>query len=147
MMDIFAKLNDRYTALALASYRLENGERKKLVSEMQSRWDDGERFVARGGDAVEMFLGTAKRDADTEEELAACVDELASRMKDALVAQWAKQYDRTEMVTILNAIAGLDHYASLNVYGMTVKTNEIVWAWEKTHHDADKIHINTGIEI
>lgn len=146
-MDVFEKLHDRYAALASASYHLDGGQRKNLVSEFQSRWDDGERFVARGGDAIEMFLGTAKRDADTEEELAACVDELASRIKDALVAQWAKQYDRPQMIGILNAITNLDVYATLNVYDVVVRPHEIAWAWNKMHPEAEPICSAPSIEI
>ncbi len=86
-MDIYEKLNDRYAELASAGYNLDDGTRNDIVAEYQSRWDDGESFVNLS--AIDMFLG-AKREADTEEELAACVDELAERIKTALVEQWGK---------------------------------------------------------
>ena len=142
-MDIYEKLNDRYAELASAGYNLDDGTRNDIVAEYQSRWDDGESFVNLS--AIDMFLG-AKREADTEEELAACVDELAERIKTALVEQWASRYDRTQMVEILNAITDLDVCASVNMYGVVVALHEIVRAWNNTHLDAEPI-CKTGIEI
>ena len=142
-MDIYEKLNDRYAELASAGYNLDDGTRNDIVAEYQSRWDDGESFVNLS--AIDMFFG-AKREADTEEELAACVDELAERIKTALVEQWASRYDRAQMVEILNAITNLDVCASVNMYGVVVALHEIVRAWNNTHPDAEPI-CKTGIEI
>lgn len=143
-MDIYEKLNDRYAELASAGYNLDDGIRNDIVAEYQSRWDDGERFVNLS--AIDMFLG-AKREADTEEELAACVDELAERIKTALVAQWAKQYGRSQMVSVLNAITDLDVNASVNMYGAVVRLHEIVRAWNNTHQDEEPISTAPSIEI
>lgn len=142
-MDIYERLNDRYAELATASYGLENSIRNSIVAEYQSRWDNGERFT--GLSAMDMILG-AKREADTEEEIAACVDELAERIKTALVEQWASRYDRSKMVETLNAITDLDVCASVNMYGVVVSPHEIVRAWDNTHPDAEPI-CKTGIEI
>lgn len=143
-MDIYEKLNDRYAELASAGYNLNDGTRNDIVAEYQSRWDDGESFVNLS--AMDMFLG-AKREADTEEELAACVDELAKRIKTALVEQWASRYDRAQMVETLNAITNLDVCASVNMYGVVVALHEIVCAWNNTHPDAEPICKAPSIEI
>ena len=142
-MDIYEKLNDRYAELATAGYGLKKSIRNSIVAEYQRRWDDGERFT--GLSAMDMILG-AKREDDAEEELAACVDELAERIKIALVEQWASRHDRTQMVEILNAITNLDVCASVNMYGVVVALHEIVRAWNNTHPDAEPI-CKTGIEI
>lgn len=143
-MDIYEKLNDRYAELASAGYNLDDGTRNDIVAEYQSRWDDGESFVNLS--AMDMFLG-AKREADTEEELAACVDELAERIKTALVEQWASRYDRAQMVIVLNSITDLNVNASVNVYGMVVRLHEIVRAWNNTHPDEEPISTAPSIEI
>lgn len=143
-MDIYEKLNDRYAELATAGYGLEKSIRNSIVAEYQSRWDDGERFT--GLSAMDMILG-AKREADTEEELAACVDELAERIKAALVEQWASRYDRAQMVSVLNSITELDVNASVNVYGMVVRLHDIVRAWNNTHPDEKPISTAPNIEI
>lgn len=143
-MDIYEKLNDRYAELASAGYNLDDGIRNDIVAEYQSRWDDGESFVNLS--AIDMFFG-AKREADTEEELAACVDELAERIKTALVEQWASRYDRAQMVEILNAITNLDVCASVNMYGVVVALHEIVRAWNSTHSNAEPICKVPSIEI
>lgn len=143
-MDIYEKLNDRYAELASAGYNLDDGTRNDIVAEYQSRWDDGESFVNLS--AIDMFFG-AKREADTEEELAACVDELAERIKTALVEQWASRYDRTQMVSVLNSITELDVNASVNVYGMVVRLHDIVRAWNNTHPDEEPICTAPSIEI
>lgn len=143
-MDIYEKLNDRYAELATAGYGLENSIRNRIVAEYQSRWDDGERFT--GLSAMDMILGT-KRENNAEEELAACVDELADRIKTALIAQWAKRYGRSQMVSVLNSITELDVNASVNVYGMVVRLHEIVWAWNNTHLDEEPISTAPSIEI
>ena len=143
-MDIYEKLNDRYAELATAGYGLENSIRNSIVAEYQSRWDDGERFT--GLSAMDMILG-AKREDDTEEELAACVDELADRIKTALIAQWAKQYGRSQMVSVLNAITDLDMNASVNMHGAVVRLHEIVRAWNNTHPDEEPISTAPSIEI
>lgn len=143
-MNIYEKLNDRYAELATAGYGLKNSIRNSIVAEYQRRWDDGERFT--GLSAMDMILG-AKREDDTEEELAACVDELADRIKTALIAQWAKQYGRSQMVSVLNAITDLDVNASVNVYGMVVRLHEIVRAWNNTHPDEEPISTAPSIEI
>ena len=142
-MDMYEKLNDRHAELATAGYGLENSIRNSIVAEYQSRWDNGERFT--GLSAMDMIFG-AKREDDTEEELAACVDELADRIKTALIAQWAKQYGRSQMVSVLNAITDLDMNASVNMHGAVVRLHEIVRAWNNTHPDAEPI-CKTGIEI
>lgn len=135
-MDIYEKLNDRYAELASAGYNLDDAIRNDIVAEYQNRWDSGERFADLS--AVDMFLG-AKREADTEKEISACVDELASRIKSALVEQWASRYDRAQMVGVLNAITDLDVCASVNMYGVGVAPHEIVRAWNKKHSDAEPI--------
>lgn len=143
-MDIYEKLNDRYAELASAGYNLDDGTCNDIVAEYQSRWDDNESFVNLS--AIDMFLG-AKREADTEEELAACVDELAERIKTALVEQWASRYGRDQMVEILNAITNLDVCASVNMYGVVVALHEIVRAWNNTHPDEEPISTAPSIEI
>lgn len=143
-MDIYEKLNNRYAELASAGYNLDDGTRNDIVAEYQSRWDDGESFANLS--AINMFLG-AKREADTEEELAACVDKLAERIKTALVEQWASRYDRAQMVEILNAITNLDVCASVNMYGVVVALHEIVRAWNNTHPDTEPICKAPSIEI
>jgi hypothetical protein len=143
-MDIYEKLNDRYAELASAGYNLDDSTRNDIVAEYQSRWDDGERFANLS--AMDMILG-AKREADTEEEMAACVDELAARIETALVVQWAKQYDRSQMVSVLNAITDLDVNASVNMHGAVVRLHEIVRAWNNTHPDEEPISTASNIEI
>lgn len=143
-MNVYEKLNDRYAELATAGYGLEKSIRNSIVAEYQSRWDDGERFT--GLSAMDMILG-AKREADTEEEMAACVDELAARIETALVVQWAKQYDRSQMVSVLNAITDLDVNASVNMHGAVVRLHEIVRAWNNTHPDEEPISTASNIEI
>ena len=143
-MDIYEKLNDRYAELASAGYNLDDDTCNDIVAEYQSRWDDNESFVNLS--AIDMFLG-AKREADTEEELAACVDELAERIKTALVEQWASRYGRDQMVEILNAITNLDVCASVNMYGVVVALHEIVRAWNNTHPDEEPISTAPSIEI
>lgn len=131
-------------ANAKADAWLDDSVRNGIVAEYQSRWDDGERFT--GLSAMDMILG-AKREGDTEEELAACVDELAERIKTALVAQWAKQYGRSQMVSVLNAITDLDVNASVNMYGAVVRSHEIVRAWNNTRPDEEPISTAPSIEI
>lgn len=143
-MDIYEKLNDRHAELATAGYGLENSIRNSIVAEYQSRWDDGERFI--GLSAMDMILG-AKREDNAEEELAACVDELADRIKTALIAQWAEQYGRSQMVSVLNAITDLDMNASVNMHGVVVRLHEIVRAWDNTHPDEEPISTAPSIEI
>lgn len=143
-MDIYEKLNERYPELANAGYGLDDSLRNSIVEEYQSRWDDGERFTNLS--AMDMFIG-AKREADTEEELAACVDELADRIKAALVAQWAKQYGRSQMVSVLNALADMDVNASINMYGAVVRLHEVARAWNNTHPDEEPISTVPSIEI
>lgn len=143
-MDIYEKLNDRHAELATAGYGLENIIRNSIVAEYQSRWDNGERFT--GLSAMDMILGT-KREDNAEEELAACVDELANRIKTALIAQWAKQYGRSQMVSVLNAITDLDINASVNMHGAVVRLHEIVRAWNNTHPDEEPISTAPRIEI
>lgn len=143
-MDIYEKLNDRYAELATAGYGLENSILNSIVAEYQSRWDSGERFT--GLSAMDMIFG-AKREGNAEEELAACVDELADRIKTALIAQWAKRYGRSQMVSVLNSITELDMNASVNMHGAVVKLHEIVRAWNNTHPDEDPISTAPSIEI
>ena len=143
-MDIYEKLNDRYAELATAGYGLENSIRNSIVAEYQSRWDDGERFTSLS--AMDMILG-AKREDNAEDELASCVDELADRIKTALIAQWAKRYGRSQMVSVLNAITDLDMNASVNMHGVVVRLHEIVRAWNNTHPDEDPISTAPSIEI
>jgi hypothetical protein len=143
-MDIYEKLNDRYAELATAGYGLEKSIRNSIVAEYQSRWDDGERFT--GLSAMDMIFG-AKREDDTEEELAACVNELADRIKNALVAQWAKQYGRSHIVSVLNSITELDVNASVNMHGAVVRLHEIVRAWNNAHPDEEPISTAPSIEI
>lgn len=143
-MGIYEKLNDRYAELATAGYGLENSIRNSIVAEYQSRWDNGERFT--GLSAMDMIFG-AKREGNAEEELAACVDELADRIKTALIAQWAKKYGRSQMVSVLNAITDLDMNASVNMHGAVVRLHEIVRAWNNTHPDEEPISTAPSIEI
>ena len=143
-MDIYEKMNARYAELANAGYGLDDSIRNNIVAEYQSRWDSGERFTNLS--AMDMILG-AKRDADTEEELTACVDELAGRIKTALVAQWAKRHSRRQMVSVLNAIADLDVNASINMHGAVVRLHEIVRAWNNTHPDEEPISTAPSMEI
>lgn len=143
-MDIYEKLNDRHAELATAGYGLENSIRNSIVAKYQSRWDNGERFT--GLSAMDMIL-SAKREDNAEEELAACVDELADRIKTALIAQWAKQYGRSQMVSVLNAITDLDMNASVNMHGAVVRLHEIVRAWNNTHPDEEPISTAPSIEI
>lgn len=142
-MDIYEKLNARYAELATAGYGLDGSIRNSIVAEYQNRWDSGERFTNLS--AVDMFLG-AKREADTEEELTACVDELADRIKAALVAQWAQQYDRSQMVSVLNAISDMDVNASINMCGAVVRLHEVAHAWNNTHPDEEPISTAPSME-
>ena len=140
-MDIYEKLNARYAELATAGYGLDDSIRNNIVAEYQSRWDSGERFTNLS--AMDMFIG-AKREADTEEELAACVDELADRIKTALVAQWSKQYGRSQMVSVLNALADMDVNAYM--YGAVVRLHEVAHAWNNTHPDEEPISTAPSME-
>lgn len=137
-MDIFEKLHDQYTKIALAGYEL-GDTYKAMIAEYQTRWDAGDRFDLSKVNMTNMMDPEAwKRDpADEESELTACIAELAGKVKTALLENWAKSYSRSQMQGIVNALAALEWDGKLVVYGMDVPYHEIVMAWNKAHPDDD----------
>lgn len=141
MMDIFEKLHDRYSQLSVAGYEL-GDEYKDLIAKYQTRWDSGERFDLSKVNVMNLMVTPEaeawQRDsADEESELDACIAELAGKIKSALLENWAKRYSRSQMQSIVNALAALEWDGKLVVYGMDVPYHEIVMAWNKAHPDDD----------
>lgn len=148
-MDIFEKFHEQYAAACLAGYELGDAY-KDLVAEYQTRWDAGDRFdLSKISPMAMMSQDAWKRDpADEASELSACLAELAGRLKTALLEKWAKNYSKSQMQDIINALAALDWDGKLVVYGMTVGYSEVVNAWNKAHPEVEcGVYLDSGFEI
>lgn len=145
MMDIFEKLHDRYTQLSVAGYEL-GDEYKDLIAKYQTRWNAGERFDLSNVNVMNLMVTPEaeawQRDpADEESELAACLAELAGKVKTALLENWAKRYSRDQMQTVICSLAALDWNGAVVVHGMVAYYYELADAWNNAHADAEAIEI------
>lgn len=148
-MKILEKFCDQYTALATAGHRLGDAY-DAILNEYQRRWDNGDRFDLSKISMMDMMNPTAwKRDqVDEEDELSACLAELASKVKSALLQSWVKQYSLSQMQLIVNSLATLDWNGKVVIYGAEVSYSEIVTAWNSTHPEAEcKAYLDSGFEI
>lgn len=147
-MDIFEKLHDEYNEISLAGYEL-GDTYKAMIAEYQTRWDAGDRFdLSKIGPMNLMDPNAWKRDpADEEDELNACITELAGKVKTALLEKWAMGYTQSRMQGIINALATLDWNGKLLIHGMDVSYNEVVSAWNKAHPDDEQVYLDAGLEI
>ena len=148
-MNIFEKFYDQHTALATAGHQLGDAY-DAVLNEYQRRWDNGDRFDLSKISMMDMMNPTAwKRDpADENAELNACIAELASKIKNALLQSWAKQYSLSQMQLIVNSLATLDWNGKVVIYGMDVTYGEIVTAWNGTHPGSEcKAYLDSGFEI
>lgn len=148
-MSIFEKLHDEYNEITLAGYELGDAY-KAMIAEYQTRWDAGDRFDLSKISPMNMMDPNAwKRDpADEEDELNACIAELAGKVKTALLEKWAIGYTQNQMQGIINALATLDWNGKLVIYGMDVSYAEVVKAWNKAQSDAEhRVYLDAGLEI
>lgn len=148
-MSIFEKLHDEYNEIALAGYELGDAY-KAMIAEYQTRWDAGDRFDLSKISPMNMMDPNAwKRDPeDEEDELNACIAELAGKVKTALLEKWAIGYTQNQMQGIINALATLDWNGKLVIYGMDVSYAEVVKAWNKAQPDAEyRVYLDAGLEI
>lgn len=137
-MDIFEKLHDQYTKIALAGHEL-GDTYKEMIAEYQTKWDAGDRFDLSKVNMVNMMDPEAwKRDpADEESELTACIAELAGKVKTALLENWAKSYSREQVENIFQSLAALDWNGKVVVHGMEVNYYELSSAWNSTHAEEE----------
>lgn len=147
-MDIYNELHERHNLLCVASVNLP--QFNELVDKYQKFWDEGSRFCWEGVSAMDIFNPDMQKrnPADDEKELNACIEELAAKIKTALLEKWVEQYDHKQMQFILNGLTGLDWYGKLVIGGMDVQYHEIVSAWNKVHPDAEyQVYLDSGFEI
>ena len=144
-MKVFETLHDRYADLASAGFVL-GDEYDKLLDKYQSDWNQGCRWCFEN--AMDMFNpDMSKRTEDSEQEITVCIDELASVLEGKLLNNWAKRYNRDQVLNMLNMLGEMDCNGTLQMWGTEIRYHEIANAWNKTHADETPLRQNSGISI
>ena len=93
-MNVYDEMINRCCGtVALAAQELDPDEALRLRDEWQKMWDDGESFTLR-----------PTREADTEEEINACVTGLYNALRVLVGKTWFEKLSREQAVAIGNAL-------------------------------------------
>lgn len=117
--------------VSLAAHYLNSAETNRIVNVYQTAWDDGESFASTFGGFTAL-----KREADTDEEIGACAQQLYTALKRLVEREWISRLTRDEAKALGNALlcAHIIYPATITICNdMSYDASEIVRLWNELH--------------
>lgn len=134
--NIIDRLNRNILAKANA---MDKTETERIINVYQQMWDNGESFTA--DDMMSALYGTQRSGENDEAELAAAVHTTEIDLTNKVIIKaWLKTMTRDDAIVICNNLA-VDGFADIDIFGITLTTNELITGWNKEHPDAQPIHL------
>lgn len=144
-MDIRKEFTAKYAALYGIGHNVQD-QIDQLLTEYQQRWDAGNKFDLSGIGMLDAFNPSAwtRNPENEQKEMDACMAELAAKVKDLVLDDWASRYERAQMQSLLDALTSIDYYGTLVIGGQLVTHDEIRGAWDRTHPDDIQLMIDSS---
>lgn len=131
--------------ILLAARRLNSDEASRTINVYQKAWDDGESFAGAFGGFMAL-----QREADTDEEISACAQQLHTALKRLVEREWVSRLTRDEVKALGNALlrAHIVYPATITICsGMNYDASEIVRLWNELHsaeHPISALDLDIG---
>lgn len=135
-MIILDETKKRYGNLIyITAFGINDAETERVVNETQKQWDNGDVFSGLA------YFGVAKRESDSEDEIAACAKSLQTALEQIVIDGWMSKYTRDDLIAACSALYKSPDplYASIHLSGIAMTADDMIRRWNDVHADEESI--------
>lgn len=128
-----------------AAKEADAAETARIIAAYQEMWDNGHTFDRSKGLAAYMC---DEREADTPEEIAACVAEASRALTDVVCKAWLTALSREQVVDICKSLFSLNSQlpVKLVVATETLTLDDIAYKWSELHPDSKPVRVPSPVD-